>query len=103
MGGSHVIPGFDQAVQDMEINQEKKVLINFQDAYGPVRDDLSREYPKDMLGGQEVTEGQELWFKSPQGPVPGRVMDLGDTSMTVDSTTPWPARIWNSPSTVPTL
>ena len=84
VGGGQVIPGFDQAVQDMEINQEKQVVINSQDAYGPVRDDLRREFPKDMLGDQEVTEGQELWFKSPQGPVPGRVVAQGDSNITVD-------------------
>jgi peptidylprolyl isomerase len=84
LGGSQVIPGFEQAVQDMEINEEKKFFINSQDAYGPVRDDLKREFPKDMLGGQEVTEGQELWFKSPQGPVPGRILAMAADTFTVD-------------------
>jgi len=84
VGGGQVIPGFDQAVQGMEVNEEKKITLSSDEAYGPVRDDLKKDFPKDMLGGQEVTEGQELWFKSPQGPVPGKILDLKSDTFTVD-------------------
>jgi peptidylprolyl isomerase len=84
LGSGQVIPGFEQAVQGMALNEEKKILIPSQDAYGPLRDDLKREFPKDMLGDQEVTEGQELWFQSPQGPVPGKVVTLAAATFTVD-------------------
>jgi peptidylprolyl isomerase len=84
VGGGQVIPGFDQAVQGMEVNEEKKFLLTSEEAYGPVREDLKKDFPRDMLGGQEVTEGQELWFKSPQGPVPGKILNLQTDSFTVD-------------------
>jgi peptidylprolyl isomerase len=84
LGGGQVIPGFDQAVQGMEVNEEKKITLSSEEAYGPVRADLKKDFPKDMLGGQEVTEGQELWFKSPQGPVPGKILSLEGDSFTVD-------------------
>jgi peptidylprolyl isomerase len=84
IGGGQVIPGFDQAVQGMEVNEEKKLLLSSDEAYGPVREDLKKDFPRDMLGGQEVAEGQELWFKSPQGPVPGKIMTLNTDSFTVD-------------------
>jgi peptidylprolyl isomerase len=84
VGGGQVIPGFDQAVQGMEVNEEKKFLLTSEEAYGPVREDLKKDFPRDMLGGQEVTEGQELWFKSPQGPVPGKVLNLKTDTFTVD-------------------
>jgi peptidylprolyl isomerase len=84
VGGGQVIPGFDQAVQGMEVNEEKKFLLSSDEAYGPVREDLKKDFPKDMLGGQEIAEGQELWFKSPQGPVPGKILTLKDDSFTVD-------------------
>ena len=84
VGSGQVIPGFEQAVQGMALNEEKKILITPQDAYGPLRDDLKRDFPKDMLGDQEVTEGQELWFKSPQGPVPGKIVTLAADTFTVD-------------------
>lgn len=84
VGGGQVIPGFDQAVQGMALNEEKKVFISSQDAYGPVREDLKRDFPRDMLEGKEVKNGQELWFQSPQGPVPGRITALSAESFTVD-------------------
>jgi len=84
VGSGQVIPGFENAVQGMAVNEEKKILIPSQDAYGPVRDDMKRDFPKDMLDGQEVAEGQELWFKSPQGPVPGRILKLAAETFTVD-------------------
>jgi peptidylprolyl isomerase len=84
VGGGQVIPGFDQAVQGMKINEEKKFLLSSDEAYGPVREDLKRDFPRDMLGGQEVTEGQELWFKSPQGPVPGKILTMKPDTFTVD-------------------
>ena len=84
LGGGQVIPGFDKAVQGMEVNEEKNFTLTSDEAYGPVRDDLKKDFPKDMLGGQEVTEGQELWFKSPQGPVPGKIMALKPDTFTVD-------------------
>ena len=49
-----------------------------------MRDDLKREFPMDMLGDKEVTEGQELWFQSPQGQVPGKVVTLAAATFTVD-------------------
>jgi peptidylprolyl isomerase len=84
VGGGQVIPGFDQAVQGMVVNEEKKFLIPCDDAYGPRREELKKEFPRDMLGSQEVTEGQELWFKSPQGPVPGKILTLAADTFTVD-------------------
>jgi peptidylprolyl isomerase len=84
VGGGQVIPGFDKAVQGMDVNEEKKFLLTSEEAYGPVRDDLRKDFPRDMLGGQEVTEGQELWFKSPQGPVPGKILTLKPETFTVD-------------------
>jgi peptidylprolyl isomerase len=84
VGGGQVIPGFDQAVQGMEVDEEKKFTLTSDEAYGPVREDLKKDFPRDMLGGQEVTEGQELWFKSPQGPVPGKIMTLNPETFTVD-------------------
>jgi len=84
LGSGQVIPGFEQAVKGMELNEEKKILIGSQEAYGPVREDLKKDFPRDMLGGKEVTEGQELWFKSPQGPVPGKIVNLAADTFTVD-------------------
>ena len=83
-GSGQVIPGFDNAVLDMAVDDEKKINIPADEAYGQLREDLKRDFPVSMLGDQQVTEGQNLWFNTPQGPIQGKVLDLGDENFTVD-------------------
>ena len=92
VGSGQVIPGFDQAIEGMKVNDEKQFLLKSEEAYGPVRDDLKKDFPRDMLGEKEVEEGQELWFKTPQGPVPGKVLNLETDSFTVDFNHPLAGR-----------
>ncbi len=92
VGSGQVIPGFDQAIQGMGVNEEKNFTLKSEEAYGPVRDDLKKDFPKDMLGEKEVDVGQELWFKTPQGPVPGRVLALETDTFTVDFNHPLAGR-----------
>jgi peptidylprolyl isomerase len=83
VGSGQVIPGFDQAINGMAINEEKKFLLTSDEAYGPVREELS---------DKEVEVGQELWFKSPQGPVPGKILALEAENFTVDFNHPLAGR-----------
>jgi peptidylprolyl isomerase len=83
-GSGKVIPGIDNAVLEMNIDEEKQVNIPADEAYGQRRDDLTREFPVSMLGDQKVAEGQNLWFNTPQGPIQGMVMEMGDENFTVD-------------------
>ena len=92
VGSGQVIPGFDQAIAGMEVNEEKKFLLKSEEAYGPIRDDLKKDFPRDMLGEKEVEVGEELWFKTPQGPVPGKILILETDSFTVDFNHPLAGR-----------
>jgi len=51
LGSGKVLPGFEQAIIGMKVNQTKIIHIPAEQAYGPYRDELvdtikSREYPK---------------------------------------------------------
>ncbi len=83
-GEGQVIPGLDNAVLGMALNDEKKVLISADDAYGQLREDLKRQFPASMLGGEEVTPGQNLWFNTPRGPIQGKVLAVDADTFTVD-------------------
>jgi peptidylprolyl isomerase len=83
-GGGGVIPGFNDAVMGMEVDEEKKVVLTPEDAYGPLRDDLKREFPTEMLGGEKVEVGQVLRFSSPRGPVSGTVLEVAADKFHVD-------------------
>jgi len=83
-GGGGILPGFNDAVMGMEVNEEKKVVLPPDEAYGQFRDDLKREFPLDMLGGEKVVEGQMLRFSSPHGPVSGTVLEVAADKFHVD-------------------
>ncbi len=83
-GSGQVIPGFENAVLGMAVNDEKKINLPADEAYGPPREDLKREFPSSMLGDQEVAAGQNLWFNTPQGPIQGKVLDVNPENFTVD-------------------
>jgi peptidylprolyl isomerase len=59
IGNRSVIPGFEQAVKVMGLNEEKKISLS-------------------------PETGQDVWFDSPHGPVPGKVLDLAGENFKVD-------------------
>jgi peptidylprolyl isomerase len=84
VGGGGIIQGFNDAVLGMNLEEEKKVVLPPEQAYGEVRDDLKREFPASMLEGHQVEVGQQLRFSSPQGPVSGTVLDIQAEKFVVD-------------------
>ncbi len=84
VGSQHVIAGFDSAVMGMAINEEKKFRLTAEEAYGQPRDEMKREFPPSVLGEQKVSAGEELWFSSPHGPVPGKVVSVDDDKLVMD-------------------
>jgi peptidylprolyl isomerase len=84
VGGGGIIQGFNDAVLDMAIHEEKKVVLDPDQAYGHPRDDLKREFPASMLEGHQIEVGQQLRFSSPQGPVSGTVLSLDPDKFVVD-------------------
>lgn len=84
VGGGGIIAGFNDAVMDMAVNEEKKVVLTPDKAYGQPRDDLQREFPKTMLGDMEIEVGQDSRFSSPHGPISGKVVAIEGDNFMVD-------------------
>ena len=84
VGSGTIIPGFNDAVLDMKISEEKQVTLSPEQAYGPLREDLKREFPKEMLGDTKIEVGQELRFTSPRGPIMGKVLAIEADKFQVD-------------------
>ena len=84
VGAGGIIAGFNEAVLDMEVNGENQVTLIPDQAYGELRDDLKREFPKEMLGDHQIEVGQELRFTSPHGPVSGTVFAIEPDKFVVD-------------------
>lgn len=49
LGGSEVIPGFEQAVCDLEVGQTKTVTIPPDEAYGPRHEEAVQEVPLEIF------------------------------------------------------
>ncbi len=84
IGNQSVIPGFEEAVKTMAVNEEKTITLTPEDAYGQRQETLIRDFPTSMLGQDRVEVGQNVWFDSPQGPVPGKVVAMAPETFTVD-------------------
>ena len=86
VGSGQIIPGFDKAVEGMELNEEKKVTIESADAYGERDDTLIREFPKSSLPENFKPEKGTVIRLQDQagGAVPGTIMDITENSITID-------------------
>ena len=49
VGNGEVIKGFDDAVIGMKIGEKRKFSIEPENAYGPHRDELEREFPREDI------------------------------------------------------
>lgn len=68
LGEGRVIPGFEEAVKDMEVGQSKTVTIPADEAYGQHRDDLLVPIEKCHLPeGLEPEVGQQLQMQKANG------------------------------------
>jgi len=90
VGGGEVIPGFDEAVRGMNVGDTKTVEIESDDAYGPRRDGLVTQIPREVA--QFPVEPQVgMHFALPlqdgtQHPVV--VTEVTDTHVTIDGNHP---------------
>jgi FKBP-type peptidyl-prolyl cis-trans isomerase 2 len=85
-GVGQVIKGFDEAVMGMEKGDEKEVTIKSEDAYGPYREELKKEIPKDAIKtDKEMEKGMVLLVKSPEGhQIPVTIVDVSEKNIMVD-------------------
>jgi peptidylprolyl isomerase len=68
LGAGQMIPGFEKAVFGMKVGEKKTVTIPVDEAYGPHRDDLVIEVPRDKLpAGLTPEVGQQLGVKQADG------------------------------------
>ncbi|PSQ88493.1 MAG: peptidylprolyl isomerase [Bacteroidetes bacterium QS_8_64_10] len=83
VGDEQVIPGFENAVKDMEPGDEKEVTIEPENAYGQRRDDLVFELEGENVPGQPEVD-QQLQLKHPSGEmIPVTIVDVSDDGETV--------------------
>jgi peptidylprolyl isomerase len=90
VGEGQVIPGFENAVEGMEVGESKTVTIPSEQAYGPRREDMVVTVEKDKFpDGVDPEEGQRFQVGSSEGQsVPAVVTDVSGEEVTLDANSP---------------
>ena len=90
LGAGTMIPGFEDAVRGMQVDQSKTVTIPTQEAYGAYRDDMVLVIERSQLPeGLNPEVGQKLQMQQPDGgPVVVVVTDVTETTLTLDANHP---------------
>jgi FKBP-type peptidyl-prolyl cis-trans isomerase 2 len=85
VGEHQVIPGFENAVIGMEVNEEKEFTIKPEDAYGMPDESLFQEIPRNVLPPEPSPEaGMTLMLQTPQGDMPVTIKEVKEESVILD-------------------
>jgi len=89
VGAGQVIPGFDAAIQTMDVGSCRTVTIPSAEAYGDVQPEQRGLVPHDRLPDGLMPEiGQTLEFRTPQGALPVRIIEIQSEGIVVDANHP---------------
>ena len=85
-GAGQMIPGFDAAVEDMALNETKKVHIPASEAYGEKNPELERKIPITQIpNAEDMPVGERIYLSGPGGqPVAVFVVEKTDDYVLFD-------------------
>lgn len=90
LGTGQVIPGFDEGIEGMTIDESKTINIPSTNAYGDIRKELIQEVPKTHIPEEIKPEiGLQLMSSTPDGQqIPLVVTEIKDETIIVDANHP---------------
>jgi FKBP-type peptidyl-prolyl cis-trans isomerase 2 len=94
IGEQTIIPGFENAVKGMQVNEKKEVTILPEDAYGEVNENMIHDIPRENIEQDVNPEvGQEVAIKLSDGSsVPAQVIEVNEKSIKIDANHPLAGR-----------
>ena len=86
VGAGEVIPGFDDAVRDLEVGESKTVTIPSEQAYGAHSDDAIQQFPRDAFPPEPEPEiGWMVELESEDGQrIPATVAEVAADHVMLD-------------------
>lgn len=85
IGSGQIIEGFEKGIVGMEEGEEKQFTVPADDAYGPRREDLVGQLPREQIGDLEVEVGSVLQLETKEGETfEATVQEVGKDNVTVD-------------------
>jgi FKBP-type peptidyl-prolyl cis-trans isomerase 2 len=90
LGQQSLIPGFENGLLNMELNEKKTVVIPMEDAYGDIKKELFQKVPKEELPEDLKPEiGMGLLAKSPDGSERQiKIVDVKNDAIIIDANHP---------------
>ncbi len=89
IGEGSVIPGFENAITAMEIDETKTITIVSTEAYGDTREEMIGQIPRANLpDDMEPEVDMVLQMNSPEGSIPVRIIKLEEEMVTLDANHP---------------
>ena len=94
LGQGRLIPGFEEGLIDMKVNEKKTISIAKEEAYGEVNEQLIQEIDKANLPqDMEPKVGMGLVSKSPEGQEMNlMIIEVKDESVVIDGNHPLAGR-----------
>lgn len=84
-GKSQIIPGLEDKLVNMELNEQADVMVAPKDAYGEYNDEAVQTLPKEQFAGIELKEGMTLYGTGEHGEtVQVVVKSFDDAEVTID-------------------
>ncbi len=84
-GHQNIIPGLEKAIEGASEGDELDVAVQPEEGYGPYRDELVQDVPRDAFAGVDKVEpGMSFRAESNAGPMNVVVREVGDDTVTVD-------------------
>lgn len=84
-GAGQMIPGFDKAVEGMEVGQTITVALEPKDAYGEYLEEAVQTVPVAQIpNGDQLPVGKRIYMQTDQGIVPMLVKSIVDGMVTFD-------------------
>jgi len=90
LGKGQIIPGFEQGILNMKVNEKKTVEVPYTEAYGEVKKELFHEIGKEQLPQEmQVEVGMGLVSKAPDGSEKQLIVaEVKDQTIIVDANHP---------------
>lgn len=90
LGQQNLIPGFENGLLNMALNEKKTVVIPMEEAYGDIQKELFQKVPKSELPEEIEPEiGMGLMAKNPDGTERQiRIVDVKDDAIIIDANHP---------------
>lgn len=90
LGQKSLIPGFEEGLLDMAVNEKKTIVIPKEEAYGDINKELFQEVPKADLPQEIKPEvGMGLMAQNPDGTERQlRIADVKEESIVIDANHP---------------